>query len=175
MQRFAFDRIPSPIGALLVASDGARLCALDFDDCEARMRALLARRFGVVELVETRSPAHISDRLQAYLAGDLRALEAIEVLAAGSAFQERAWAALRTIPPGQTATYAEQAARLGAPRAARAVGHANSLNPIAIVVPCHRVVGASGALTGFAGGLARKRWLLDHERNALGQHVLSLE
>jgi len=88
----------------------------------------------------------------------------VELAPAGTPFQLDAWAALRTIPYGETRSYAAQAAALRRPRAIRAVGSANGRNPIAIVVPCHRVVGASGALTGYGGGVGRKRWLLEHER-----------
>ena len=171
MKRFAFDRIGSPIGEILIATDGAAedaaLVALDFDDCEARMRKLLRKRFGAFDLEPVRDAGGVARRLRRYLGGELDVLDAIRVQANGSAFQERAWAALREIRPGKTASYGEQANRLGQPSAARAVGLANSLNPVAIVVPCHRVIGADGMLTGFAGGIERKRWLLTHERAAV--------
>lgn len=173
MQSFLLDRIPSPIGDILIAVADDRLCALDFADCERRMHQLLRRRFGAFELIPADDPAGIPERIRAYLAGDIHAVDGIAVMMNGSPFQERAWNALRTIPAGATASYGEQAARLGEPKAARAVGHANSLNPIAIVVPCHRVIGMNGALTGFAGGIERKRWLLAHERRE--QYSLELE
>ena len=91
------------------------------------------------------------------------------------AFQEQVWRALRGIPASETWTYGQLANRIGRPQAARAVGHVNSLNPAAIIVPCHRVIGASSALTGYAGGLERKRWLLDHERAMLGRHIAAGE
>jgi methylated-DNA-[protein]-cysteine S-methyltransferase len=87
----------------------------------------------------------------------------------GTAFQRTVWAALRAIPPGDTVTYAELARRVGRPGAARAVGSAVARNPVSIVVPCHRVVGSDGSLTGYAGGVERKRWLLAHERKAVGR------
>jgi O-6-methylguanine DNA methyltransferase len=101
--------------------------------------------------------------LRRYFDGDLHAFEAESVNSKGSAFQEQVWKALRTIPAGATWTYGQLAAKLSRPSAARAVGHANSLNPIGIIVPCHRVIGASSGLTGYAGGLERKQWLLRHE------------
>jgi methylated-DNA-[protein]-cysteine S-methyltransferase len=109
--------------------------------------------------------------LDAYFAGDLAAVDQVGVSYFGTEFENRVWAALREIGPGRTATYGEMAAMLEVPKAARAVGRANSMNPVAIVVPCHRVVGANAKLTGYAGGLDRKRWLLDHERRHAGMHA----
>jgi methylated-DNA-[protein]-cysteine S-methyltransferase len=109
-------------------------------------------------------PNGFSSRLRAYLAGDLTCLDDIPLNTGGTPFQQQVWLALRTIPVGAVTTYGELVIRLGkTPNAARAVGITNSLNPIAIVLPCHRVVGANGDLTGYAGGLERKRWLLQHE------------
>jgi O-6-methylguanine DNA methyltransferase len=102
-------------------------------------------------------------RMQAYFEGELDAFRGLEVRTGGTAFQSAAWLALRGIPAGRTATYREQAARVGRPAAVRAIGAANGQNPLAIVLPCHRVVGSNGALTGYAGGLATKQWLLAHE------------
>lgn len=101
--------------------------------------------------------------VEAYFAGDVAALDGLSVRTGGTAFQREVWAALRAIPPGETRTYGQQASAIGRPRAVRAVGLANGQNPIAVIVPCHRVVGAGGALTGYAGGMERKRWLLAHE------------
>jgi methylated-DNA-[protein]-cysteine S-methyltransferase len=108
-------------------------------------------------------PAGISSRLRAYFGGDLAALDAIEVDTGGTSFQQDVWRALREIPVGKTVSYGELARRIGRPSATRAVGLTNGLNPCAVVVPCHRVIGADGSLTGFGGGLHRKRWLLEHE------------
>ena len=167
--RFLVDRVPSPIGTLLLVSDGKALRALDFDDHEPRMAHLLERRYGrAVTLTPARDPGGAATLIGAYLAGDLAAVERIPVRTDGTAFQERVWAALRAIPAGETITYGTLAARLGQPTATRAVGLANGANPVAIVVPCHRVIGAGRKLTGYGGGLERKRWLLDHERAALG-------
>jgi len=104
--------------------------------------------------------------LRGYFAGTLREF-ATPLDVRGTEFQRRVWAVLREVPYGQTRSYAEQARRFGDPQAIRAVAHANGDNPISIVIPCHRVVGADGSLTGYGGGLWRKRWLLDHERQVL--------
>jgi methylated-DNA-[protein]-cysteine S-methyltransferase len=158
------DRIDSPIGTILIVSDGTRLCALDYRGYDHRMTAFLSARYGAYDLHDAKDPGGASSAVLAYLRGDFDALEAVPVDAGGTPFQQRAWAELRRIPAGTTITYGEQARRLGLPMSAsRAVGHANSQNPIAIVVPCHRVIGADATLTGYAGGLDRKRWLLEHE------------
>jgi len=153
----------SPVGRLTLAVRGGRLCALDFAENWPRRRAALERRFGRVELRAAADPAGLVTRLARYFAGDMQALAAIAVDPGGTPFQRRVWDALRRIPPGRTASYGELARDVGAAGAARAVGAANRTNPVAIVIPCHRVIGADGRLTGYAGGLGRKRWLLDHE------------
>lgn len=164
MPDLALSHLPTPIGDLLVVTDGAHLVALDYAGYEPRMHRLLTRNVGAVSLTPKAMPKEIVTRLRGYFAGHVDAIDALAVAGIGTAFQRRVWAALRAIPPGETRTYGELAARLGLSGAARAVGHANALNPIAIVVPCHRLIGASGKLTGYAGGLPRKSWLLDHER-----------
>jgi methylated-DNA-[protein]-cysteine S-methyltransferase len=166
MMELFMDEMKSPIGTIQIAYTEKALCALEFDDHKDRMRELLKRRFGQVKFTE-RENTDLRARLASYFAGDCSALQGIEVDGGGSEFQSRVWEALREIPPGKTASYGEIAVRVGSPSAARAVGLANSLNPIAIVVPCHRVIGASGKLTGYAGGLDRKRWLLEHERGGV--------
>ena len=162
-----FDRIAAPAGApfeaLMMVVDGWHLCALDFAGFEPRMYRLLARRYLSYRLLESRNPAGVTDCVQAYLAGDVRAIDTLPVKTGGTDFQAAAWQALRRIAPGTTATYGEQAARIGRPAAVRAIGAANGQNPIAVVLPCPRVVGANGSLTGYAGGLATKQWLLRHE------------
>ncbi len=157
------DRLPSPLGTLLIAHGGGNLCALDFQDGENRFRQYLARRFGHLPQEQRRLPDGIADALQAYLSGDLKAVDHIPVHASGTRFQQQVWNALREIPAGQTWSYSQLAAHIGHPEAVRAVGAANGRNPVSIVVPCHRVIGADGSLTGYAGGLQRKRWLLVHE------------
>jgi O-6-methylguanine DNA methyltransferase len=117
-------------------------------------------------------PAPVTEALTAYFDGDLRALDAVPTVTGGTDFQRSVWAALRDIPPGETEGYGQLAARIGRPSASRAVGAANGANPVAIIVPCHRVIGASGSLTGFGGGLSRKAWLLEHERRHAGGRLL---
>jgi O-6-methylguanine DNA methyltransferase len=158
------ERLPTAIGdMLMVTDDQDRLRALDFADYEERMHRLLSRHYGQVELTQRPSPSPASRSIGEYLAGDLSALEGLEVATGGTAFQRQVWAALRAIPVGETLSYSGLAQRIGRPKAVRAVGLANGSNPIAVVVPCHRVIGASGDLTGYAGGMERKAWLLRHE------------
>jgi methylated-DNA-[protein]-cysteine S-methyltransferase len=162
----ALEKIATPAGVMLVVSDRAgRLRALDWEDYEPRMLRLLRLHYGEdrVELATQRTPDRVREPLLAYLAGDLRAIEKVAVATGGTDFQRELWAALRCIPAAETRTYGELAVQLGRPRAMRAVGLANGANPIGVVVPCHRVVGADRSLTGYGGGLARKRWLLEHE------------
>ena len=157
-------RIASPIGTILLVSDGKSIRALDFGDYEERMLRLLRAHYGEVELTPAETPARFRKAIEAYFKGDLNALESLPVETAGTGFQRTVWKALREIPAGTTRSYGELAARIGKPKASRAVGLANGSNPVGIIVPCHRVIGADGSLTGYGGGLERKRWLLDHER-----------
>ena len=160
------DEIDTGIGTILIATDDASLCALDFADTRRRMLSGLRSRYGEVDLERYEDPLGCASRVRAYLAGELDALDDVTVDTGGTPFQRRVFAALRRIPCGSTISYGALASAIGAPRAARAVGAANARNPVAIAVPCHRVIGTSGALTGYAGGLARKRWLLAHEVRA---------
>jgi methylated-DNA-[protein]-cysteine S-methyltransferase len=163
MKALMIDQIDSLIGVILIVCDGSALCALDFGEFDTQMRASLSRRHGTFILKSKKDPLGLGTRITAYLDGDLRALDRVKVAGGGTPFQERVWTALRKIPPGTTTTYGALAASLGVPTATRAVGAANGQNPNSIVVPCHRVIGADGTLTGYGGGLARKRWLLEHE------------
>jgi methylated-DNA-[protein]-cysteine S-methyltransferase len=163
---FAVDRFATPTGPILVACDrDERLRALYWEDCEARMHRQLASQYRGASLSWTRGrcPRAIRDAMTDYVDGKLDALAALATETGGTAFQRSVWAALRTIPVGTTLTYAALAQWIQRPLAIRAVGHANGSNPISIVVPCHRVIGSDGSLTGFGGGIERKRWLLDHE------------
>jgi methylated-DNA-[protein]-cysteine S-methyltransferase len=162
MMKLLTCRIESPLGIIILVADGENLCALDFGDRESRMIKLLHKRYPSFELVESKLP-EFSNKVRAYLDGDYGSLEDIPLNAGGTDFQQLVWQNLRTIPVGTTASYGQIAANLGKPTAARAVGMANSLNPIGIVVPCHRVIGANAKLIGYAGGLERKQWLLQHE------------
>jgi len=146
-----YDTIDSPIGELLLAGDGRSLSAVHMD--------------GSPRPGWRRDPHALREaagQLRAYFAGELREFD-LPLAPEGTPFQREVWSALREIPYGTTISYAELAAAVGRPHAARAVGAANGRNPVAVVIPCHRVIGASGALTGYGGGLARKRLLLDLE------------
>ena len=161
--RLLFGRVKSPIGTILVACKGETLCALEFADSKDRMMAALRSRHGDFTLVEAADPAGVGTRIGAYLLGELGALDDIVVDGGGTEFQRKVWVELRRIAPGEVVSYGALAQRLGMPTSVRAVARANALNPISIVVPCHRVIGSDGSLTGYGGGLPRKRWLLEHE------------
>jgi O-6-methylguanine DNA methyltransferase len=148
---------------LLVMDDDGILRALEFADHESRMERLLREHYGSFTLQKGEAPASITRALQAYFEGNLNALEEVRTATGGTPFQREVWNALREIPAGTTISYGELARRLGRTGASRAVGTANGANPVPIVVPCHRVIGADGTLTGYGGGLAHKKWLLDHE------------
>jgi methylated-DNA-[protein]-cysteine S-methyltransferase len=163
-EQFYLDRFETPIGvALLVTDADGQLCALDWADYEHRMVELMRQHYGRADLLEGFAPAAIKQALVKYFAGDLDALDAVPCRFGGTPFQREVWSALRGISPGTTTSYGKLATRIDRPKAVRAVGHANGANPISVVVPCHRVIGSTGALTGYGGGLERKRWLLAHE------------
>lgn len=167
-ETLTLDRIATPVGEVLLVTDGEGVVrALDFSDYEPRMMRLLGRHAPDAELVVGRAPEAVRGAVEAYFAGDARALEGLEVKTGGTDFQRSVWAALRDIPAGETRSYGQLAAAIGSPRAVRAAGLANGQNPIAVIVPCHRVIGANGTLTGYAGGLERKKWLLAHEAAAI--------
>ena len=164
--RFFVERVATPTGAMLLLTDAQeRLRALDWEDHEARMHRLLGLHYrdDGVQLEPRVGESHARRALEAYFGGALSALDALEVETGGTIFQREVWAALRTIRVGQTTSYGRLAASIGRPKAVRAVGMANGANAIGIVVPCHRVIGADDSLTGYGGGLERKRWLLRHE------------
>jgi methylated-DNA-[protein]-cysteine S-methyltransferase len=159
---------PAPIGTVHLVSDGRSLLALDFGRPEERLLELLRRRLGdALAFAEAEDPQGFASALRAYFSGRIDALRDLPADGGGTPFQRRVWSALRQIPPGETRSYGELASRLGMPGAARAVGAANARNPVNLVVPCHRVIGGMGALTGYGGGIARKQWLLALERGAL--------
>lgn len=162
MTTLELTTLRSPLGDVTAASQGDRLCAFGFTEHWPRLRRALARRFGDFDTTPT-AAAPLQTRLDAYFAGELQAFDDLTVDPGGTAFQAAVWSALRTIPPGATKSYGELARQVGAPTAVRAVGAANGANPIWLIIPCHRAIGADGSLTGYAGGLARKRWLLEHE------------
>lgn len=160
---FQASRHACPIGTLLLVFDGETLLGLDFDEAPLRLRRLLQRCHGAHDLVPAATPPAIGDRLDAYFAGQTCDIDSITIRISGTALQASVWSALRGIAPGNRESYGTLAARLGRPTASRAIGHANASNPISIVIPCHRLVGRTGALVGYAGGVARKAWLLAHE------------
>ncbi len=163
-ETLTLDRVATPVGeVLLITGPGGAVRALDFAGYEDRMHRLLARHNPDAALVEGRGPEAVRTAVLAYFSGDVRALDALPVKTGGTDFQKAVWAALRAIPAGETRTYGQLATAIGSPKAVRAAGLANGQNPIAVIVPCHRVIGANGTLTGYAGGLERKRWLLAHE------------
>jgi len=160
------ERFDTPIGVQLVLSDtGNRLRAVDWEDHTGRLQQLLARQYPgqAVKCVDRVGPSDAARALRRYYDGDLSAIDGLACLTGGTRFQRAVWALLRNIPCGQTRSYGQLAADLGKPGASRAVGLANGANPIAVVVPCHRVIGADQTLTGYGGGIERKRWLLVHE------------
>src|SRR5258708_3765497 len=136
---FDYDEFESPLGRILFASNAGGICALDFAEYERRMDALLTRRFGSYSFKRNSDPLNLKARLRRYFDGDLQAFEAEPVNSNGSTFQEQVWKALRTIPAGATWTYGHLAAKLSRRSAAPAGGHPNSLNPVAIILPCLRL------------------------------------
>jgi methylated-DNA-[protein]-cysteine S-methyltransferase len=163
------DRRASPIGTMLVIFDEeARLRALDFDDYEERMHRLLRLHYAEYDLRAAPLPGTVAECLDDYFAGSIDCLAALDVATGGTPFQRQVWQALRKIASGTTISYGELAQRIDRRGASRAVGLANGANPVALVVPCHRVIGADGSLTGYGGGLHRKQWLIDHERRHAG-------
>jgi methylated-DNA-[protein]-cysteine S-methyltransferase len=154
----------TPLGtAILIGDESGALRLHAWDDPAETWRERFHRRHGDAELVKGRDPFGHVAALARYFDGELTALDAIPVAFSGTPFQQQVWNALRTIAAGTTLSYRALAKRIGRPKAVRAVGFANGSNPIGVVVPCHRVVGSDGSLTGYGGGLDRKRWLLAHE------------
>jgi len=164
---FLLERLETPLGQMLIATDEQGvLRAVDWHDYEDRLHVLLSRQYrgDTVALHPATAGSGVAPVIEAYFAGDIGAIDRLAVATGGTDFQRQVWKALRDIPPGETISYGTLAARIGKPAAVRAVGLANGANPIGVVVPCHRVIGANRSLTGYGGGLERKRWLLDHER-----------
>jgi methylated-DNA-[protein]-cysteine S-methyltransferase len=152
--------VRSPVGPLTIAARQDRLCVLHFGAATETVTALMGRWYKGETVRSCADPAGVVSGLSRYFCGNLAALDTIEVALNGTPFQMRVWQALRSVRAGTTASYAELARRVGAPAAVRAVGAANGANPVAIVVPCHRIIGTNGKLTGYGGGIERKRWLL---------------
>jgi methylated-DNA-[protein]-cysteine S-methyltransferase len=166
MQLF-LSRLESPLGDILLVTDAQQnIRALEFADHMAHLRRSLREHYGNPELTDALAPAGITQAIACYFLGEFNALDRLPTATAGSALQRQVWAALRLIPAGTTTTYGKLARGLGFvdSRAAIDMGLANSANPIAIVVPCHRVIASNGDLKGYAWGPNRKRWLLEHEK-----------
>ena len=159
-------KLATPIGEIVVAVRDEQVCALGFGAWSQRQLRFLAARFGDVALAPAADPGGIVTILRRYFAGELDVLGRVAVDLGGTEFQRLVWQRLRKIPAGSTLSYSALARDIGQPLAVRAVGAANGANPVGLIVPCHRVVGADGRLTGYAGGLSRKRWLLAHEADA---------
>ena len=163
-ERLRLDRLATPIGeSLIVTDETGCLRAFDWADREPGMARLLRLHYGTVVPESGAAPANVKRLLRRYFEGEVGCLAAIEWRTAGTPFQRSVWNGLTMIAPGETLSYGALAARLGCPRSVRAVGLANGSNPISVVVPCHRVIGTDGSLTGYGGGIERKRWLLNHE------------
>jgi methylated-DNA-[protein]-cysteine S-methyltransferase len=164
MTHFFIETLATPIGtALLLTDDDAQVRAFDWEDRAPSMHRLLRLHYGSVRLEPRGTVSNARRAMEAYFEGDLTAINSLPVKTGGTTFQRSVWAALRTIPTGKTTTYGRLAVGVGRPKAVRAVGMANGANPISVIVPCHRVIGADATLTGYGGGLERKGWLLRHE------------
>ena len=163
---FSLERVSTPLGQMLVLTDAQQqLRAVDWQDYESRMHTLLRRQYGkdAVQVHDAGQPSAARRALEAYFDGEVAAINDLPVALGGTDFQRQVWQALRGIAGGQTVSYGSLAGRIERPTAVRAVGLANGANPVGIVIPCHRVIGANASLTGYGGGLHRKRWLLEHE------------
>ena len=168
-----YDTLDSPLGWLFIGGSTRGLARIDFMASASDVASHLARlevETGEIAERGIGGSAEVLRQLRGYFSGERLTFD-LSLAPAGTEWQLRVWDALRTIPVGQTVTYGAIAAHVGRPTASRAVGAANGRNPIPVVVPCHRVIGSDRTLTGYAGGLHRKQWLLEHEgvRLALGQ------
>lgn len=164
-KRLFLDKLPTPIGvALIITDEEGSLRVWGWEDLDVRMRKSLRILYPGTTLETAPIPTTTRQALDAYFGGDMRSLDDIPFRIGGTTFQRAVWTALRNIAPGTTLSYGTLAQRLGVPKAVRAVGLANGANPISIVIPCHRVIGSNGSLTGYGGGITRKQWLLTHER-----------
>ena len=163
MHCFLTDRIETPIGdMILVARDGV-LLLLEFEDQMPRIERQMKARFAEFEMQLSTNPFGLSDVVRDYFSGNINAIDNILTDGGGTSFEKQVWSELRKIPTGTTVSYGSIARKLGDINLSRAVGTANGRNPISIVVPCHRVIGADGSMTGYGGGIHRKEWLLRHE------------
>jgi methylated-DNA-[protein]-cysteine S-methyltransferase len=160
---FQLETVKSPLGPITMAYGSEGLLALQFDEGEPPLEERLQRSHPGAVWNRVKGPSEIARALRSYFEGDLSALARLPVAARGTDFQQQVWTRLRNLNPGETTSYGALARQMGRPKAVRAVGSANALNPIALVVPCHRVLASDGSLHGYAYGLERKAWLLRHE------------
>lgn len=166
MLKLLQDKIDTPLGSLWILCDEQfQLRAVEWEEQSVRMERLLEQHYHQegYQRISSANPGGLSQRITDYFAGNLDIITTIPVVFVGTPFQQQVWQALRTIPCGQVMHYGQLANVLGNPGGARAVGAANAANPVAIVVPCHRVIGRNGTMTGYASGVQRKEWLLRHE------------
>jgi methylated-DNA-[protein]-cysteine S-methyltransferase len=155
--------VESPIGPLTIAARGSRVCLVHFGPASSYVETSIAKWYPGTPIARDTDPSGAEQIFSRYFDGDLQSLDEVDVELHGTPFQQGVWTALRDVRVGTTSTYADLAKRVGSPSAVRAVGAANGANPVAVVLPCHRIIGTNGSLTGYGGGLQRKRWLLDHE------------
>ncbi|HWA88683.1 MAG TPA: methylated-DNA--[protein]-cysteine S-methyltransferase [Rhizomicrobium sp.] len=166
------DCLPTPIGEAVIVCDGAgALLVFDWEDRRHRWEDAMRRRYGAVALAPKKGAFGHAKTIADYFDGDIFGVDKMAIAPQGTPFQLKVWNALREIPGGTTTSYGALAKTIGKPDAVRAAGHANGQNPISVIVPCHRVIGHNGALTGYGGGLPRKRWLLDHEARHAGRDL----
>ena len=166
MTVLSIDHVASPLGMVTIVVADDAVCGLAFSVARSRMLARTLCRFPGLMLRRCRDPNQYSTRVRAYFSGEFDALDDIAVDCGGTTFEERVWASVRAVPAGTTRTYRDVAELIRHPQAIRAVGRANARNPVCLVIPCHRMIGSDGQLRGYAGGIWRKRWLLEHERAA---------
>ena len=171
MKRLERSPYCSPIGTMDVILDGETLVYLDFSGNSERVGRLLTGRFGKFEMRQAEGSTPVHEALDAYFVHGGDPFGDLGLDAGGTPFQRSVWQALRRIPPGSTWDYTSLAKNAGCPRAVRAAASGNARNPIAIIIPCHRVIGRDGTLRGYAGGVERKRWLIEHERRCLHRNV----
>lgn len=163
-ERLLLDRMETPVGeAHIITDEDGILRGFDWHQDSERLRRLMKKYYPKVPVVNGKAPAAMRKALENYFAGDIHAIDGMPWRSAGTDFQRTVWRALCDIPVGETISYGELARRIGNPKAVRAVGLANGANPNGLIAPCHRVIGANGTLTGYGGGMHRKKWLLTHE------------
>lgn len=163
MKKLISDIYQSPVGEIFLAADENELCSLDFNDNDSRIEKLLKQRFGEYELSTKRNFLNMHERLDKYFKGDWQAFDGLAMNTHGTDFQQRVWQSLQTISTGDAISYEQLAGKIKNPKAVRAVASTNASNPIAVIIPCHRVIGKNGSLRGYTGGIDRQAWLLQHE------------